>query len=204
MAILLAYIDAEPNLRCKRNALSIPAAAAAQKSYAKIRNSRKIATTPHEAATDEPPTVLPPVHLVHEPDIQHQGPVKITQPTGYRVVPLELEGLDSVTAFNTQLNSRRSTSSYTSTSPVAKLKEKKRVTFAKKLDIIPPVCTDLVLYREYRLDSSRLNTETRKMRRILWSAFLVMGLAVMEYFSLVFFGESLGFFGMDFSKVFLI
>jgi hypothetical protein len=174
MAILLAYIETEPDPK------PIPAGA-----YMKIR---KIATAPHEAVTGgsrtDPPSAL-------------RGPVTITRPAGCKTVAPEV-GLDPITEFNTRFNSQRFTSSCLASA--TRSKEKRRVTFAKKLDIIPPVCTDLVLYRAYGPDSFRLDTETRWLRKAFWSGIWIVGLLVMQYLSAVFFMAS----GVGFLKAFFV
>lgn len=56
--------------------------------------------------------------------------------------------VDAETLWNTQFNSRRSTTSAASSSTGSpRPNRRKRVGFAKELDIIPPVCKDLVLYK---------------------------------------------------------
>lgn len=159
MAIILTYIETETDPSPKFSPLPIPSATP-QKTYTKIHSNWKIATEPHHddsVAAGKPPRILQSTGWSFEPGVEQRGPVIITRPSGHKIVITEPEGLDPITLFNTQYNSRRNSSlpsslSFQST-PKEQQRGKRKVRFAKWQDIIPPVCTDLILYREFGPDS---------------------------------------------------
>lgn len=183
MAILSTSIETEQAPIYKFNILPIHSAQVAQKTNPNLRSSWKFAGT----ASGELPTTMSFASRVHEPGAEQRGPVMIARPTGRKIEVQEPEGLDPITLFNTQFNSRRFTTSSPSILPMAEPKEpkaKRKVSFASKADTIPPPCMDLVLYREYGPDWFRLNSETLGAKVPLWQAALTLGLVLMEYLSL--------------------
>lgn len=204
MAIILAYIETESIPSHKFTPLPVPSTTTPQKTYTKIHSNWKIATEPYRddgVTTGKPPRILSSTGWSFEPGVEQRGPVIITRPPGHKVTITEPEGLDPITLFNTQYNSRRSSSMSSSLSfqstPQEQQRGKRKVRFAKWQDIIPPVCTDLVLYREFGPDSCLSYTAASggggggKMRGFDWARLWIVALAV-AYLSLVLLGNSIG------------
>lgn len=212
MAIILAYIETEsiPSHRFAPLPVSTP-----QKTYTKIHSNWKIATEPHHddsITTGKPPRILPSTGWSFEPGVEQRGPVIITRPPGHKVIVTEPEGLDPITLFNTQYNSRRSSSvssglSFQPTPREQQQRGKRKVSFAKWQDIIPPVCTDLVLYREFGPDSYLSYTAAsgggRRVRGFDWGRLWIAALAV-AYLGLVLLGNSIGSSDEDMGEEFYI
>lgn len=195
MAIILAYIETESIPSRKFNPLPFPPPSAIpQKTYTKIHSNWKIATDPHrdDVITGKSPRIMSSAGWYFEPGVEQRGAVIITRPSGHKIIISEPEGLDPITLFNTQYNSRRNSSVSSSLSFLPKPKEqqrkKRKVTFAKEQDIIPPVCTDLVLYREFGPDSCLSYTATSARVRFAWLRSWVVAL-VVAYLGLVLLGS---------------
>lgn len=195
MAIILTYIETESVPSPKFNPLPVPS----QKTYTKIHSNWKIATEPHHddnVTAGKPPRVMQSTGWSFEPGIEQRGPVIITRPSGRKIVITEPEGLDPITLFNTQYNSRRSSSlsSGLSSQPTPKEQQrgKRKVRFSRWQDIIPPVCTDLVLYREFGPDSCLSYTAASGggggVKRFDWFRLWVVAL-IVAYLGLVLLGN---------------
>lgn len=210
MAIILTYIETETVPSPKFSPLPIPSATP-QKTYTKIHSNWKIATEPHHddsVAAGKLPRILQSTGWSFEPGVEQRGPVIITRPSGHKIVITEPEGLDPITLFNTQYNSRRSSSlpsglSFQST-PKEQQRGKRKVRFAKWQDIIPPVCTDLILYREFGPDSclsytaaSRGGGQGVRGKKFDWFRLWIVVLLV-AYLGLVLLGSSLSSSDEDF------